>query len=164
MKIKPWTAALLAMCFIGEPASADSFDDAAAAYANGDYDTAFKFYREAAARPIPSAHYIMGVMYWEGHGVEKDTREAIRWFKKAADGGNGDAQLELAIRYAMGEGVPQDTVIAHMWFNLAATSKYPEIADKGKQGRSMEAAKMTQEQIAEAQRMAREWVAAHPQN
>jgi hypothetical protein len=49
--------------------------------------------------------------------------------------------------------VPQDYVTAHMWFNLAAAS-----GDKtGAEGRDMAAAKMTPAQIAEAQKLAREW-------
>ncbi len=60
--------------------------------------------------------------------------------------------------YATGDGVPQDYVQAHMWYNLAA-SRYPPGSDRDKvvRNRDTVAEKMTPEQIAEAQRLAREW-------
>jgi TPR repeat protein len=62
--------------------------------------------------------------------------------------------------YAKGEGVPQDYVQAHKWFNLAA-SRFPasekENRDKAVENRDRIAAKMTPAQIAEAQKLAREW-------
>ncbi|MGB8575646.1 MAG: SEL1-like repeat protein, partial [Pseudolabrys sp.] len=52
-----------------------------------------------------------------------------------------------------GLGVPQDKVRAYMWFNLSAA--------QGREGaaafRDLIARRMTPAQIAEAQRLAREW-------
>jgi TPR repeat protein len=57
-----------------------------------------------------------------------------------------------------GEGAPQDYVMAHMWYNLAAASgKLPGAAAR----RDLIAKMMTPDQIAEAQRMAREWKPAY---
>ncbi len=63
--------------------------------------------------------------------------------------------------YAEGEGVAQDYVLAHLWFNLAAaaeahlpTDVIQEIA--AEQRYSIEQ-RMTPAQVAEAQRLAREW-------
>ncbi|MCZ6473807.1 MAG: hypothetical protein O6934_10240, partial [SAR324 cluster bacterium] len=53
------------------------------------------------------------------------------------------------------EGIPQDYVQAHMWFNLAAHNGL-EVAGKN---RDFIATEMTPRQIAEAQRLAREWKA-----
>jgi TPR repeat protein len=58
--------------------------------------------------------------------------------------------------YALGAGVPQDYVQAHMWFNLAA-SKSSRIRDMAISDREAVASRMTPEQLAEAQRLAREW-------
>ena len=63
------------------------------------------------------------------------------------------ALYELGTFFADGKIVPQDYVQAHMWFNLAA-SRGHKFAVKD---RDEVAAKMTPAQIAEAQRMAREW-------
>ena len=51
-------------------------------------------------------------------------------------------------------GVPQDYVRAHMWYNLAAAQG----DENGRKYRDDVAAIMTPEQIAEAQRLAREWM------
>jgi TPR repeat protein len=55
--------------------------------------------------------------------------------------------------YAHGLGVPQDYVEAHMWLNLSAAQGDRE----AKKYRDWLAEKMTPSQIAEAQRLAREW-------
>jgi len=55
--------------------------------------------------------------------------------------------------YYKGEGVPQDYVKAHMWVNLAG-AKGDEEAIKA---RDSIAERMTPAQIAEAQKLAREW-------
>ena len=61
--------------------------------------------------------------------------------------------LNLGVMYAEGRGVPQDYVRAHMWFNLSAA--------KGEQRAvkvlDMAERRMTPAQIAEAQKLAREW-------
>jgi TPR repeat protein len=64
--------------------------------------------------------------------------------------------------YANGEGVPQDDVEAHMWFNLAASAITSEIRDNAVRARDQAAGLMNPTQIAEAERLAREWDAAHP--
>ena len=64
--------------------------------------------------------------------------------------------------YDTGEGVPQDHVEAHMWFNLAASRSTGEDRESAVSTRDRARARMTAEQIAEAQRLAREWDAAHP--
>jgi hypothetical protein len=57
--------------------------------------------------------------------------------------------------YANGWGVPQDYILAHMWSNLSAAGGHKD-AEKN---RDFVAAKMTAAQIAEAQKLAREWEA-----
>jgi TPR repeat protein len=60
--------------------------------------------------------------------------------------------------YENGQGVPQDAVQAHMWFNLAASRQTdPERRSMMAKNRDSLAARMTREQIAEAQRRARDW-------
>jgi TPR repeat protein len=61
--------------------------------------------------------------------------------------------------YQHGEGVPQDDVLAYMWYNLAAANGI-DIAPRSKA--FLENFVLTREQIAEAQRMSREWMAEHP--
>ena len=64
--------------------------------------------------------------------------------------------------YADGRGVPQDDVQAHMWFNLAASRLTGEQREIAVRGRDSVADRMTPDQLADAERLAREWDAAHP--
>ena len=92
-------------------------------------------------------------MYSNGTGVPPDYAEAVKWFRKAADQGSARAQLHLASKYLYGQGVPQDYVLAHMWFNLSAAQGNPPAASS----RDRLATRMTSTQIADAQKLAREW-------
>jgi hypothetical protein len=58
--------------------------------------------------------------------------------------------------YGSGEGVPQDLVLAHMWLNLGAAWSGNR-NDYARQLRDDMARYMSAGQIAEAQRLAREW-------
>ena len=88
--------------------------------------------------------------------------EAVRWYRLAADQGIARAQSNLGLLYENGEGVPQDYVQAHMWFNLAASRMASGHRQHAVDGRDRAAGQMNPTQIAEAQRLAREWDAAHP--
>ena len=109
-----------------------------------------------------NAQVNLGIMYDIGRGVPQDYVEAVRWFRLAADQGHASAQVNLGVRCQTGQGVPQDYVQAHMWFNLAVSRSTGELREVGVNGRDRAADRMTPTQIAEAQRLAREWDAAHP--
>ena len=76
--------------------------------------------------------------------------------------GDAEAQVNLGVRYSNGRGVPQDDVQAHMWFNLAASRWTGEERERAVRSRDQVAEYLTPEQTAEAQRLARAWDAAHP--
>ena len=59
--------------------------------------------------------------------------------------------------YSSGRSVPADLVIAHKWFNLAAMKGSAEAIRL----RREIAAEMTDAQIGQAQRAARDWLKAH---
>jgi TPR repeat protein len=66
--------------------------------------------------------------------------------------------------YEAGDGVPQDLIQSHMWFSLAAAlfsdTKNPSftgLREVATMAREMLAERMTQDQIAEAQKLAKEW-------
>jgi len=101
-------------------------------------------------------------MYARGLGVPQDYAEAVRWYRLAADQGHASAQNNLGVMYATGEGVLQDYVQAHMWYNLAASRPNAEKRDDAVKGRDQVADLMTPDDLSEAQRLAREWDAAHP--
>ena len=95
----------------------------------------------------------LGFMYVAGEGIPQDSVEALKWFRRAANQGEANAQCFLGLMYFEGRGVPQDFVSAHMWLNFAAASGIEDAAEY----RHALTAKMTPAQIAEAQRLAREW-------
>ena len=97
-------------------------------------------------------------MYYEGRGVPQDYAEALKWFRLAAAQGDALAQHNLGLMYAKGYGVPQDHIEAHKWFNLAAASSTSKPnRDRAVQACDKLAARMTPAQLAEAQKLAREW-------
>ena len=157
-----------------------------------DYAEAVKWYRKAADQGYAPAQSNLGTMYYKGQGVPFDfaeavtwsrkaaeqglaeaqlnlgvmlalwggqqkAAEALKWLHKAADQGNAAAQSALGTSYFVGGGVPKDFVQALMWFNLAANSDRSQAYL-----RDMVAKHMTPDQIAEAQRLAKEWLASHP--
>ena len=123
---------------------------------------AARWYRLAADQGDAVAQQSLGCAYREGNGVPQDDAESVRWFRLAAEQGRADAQHDLACSYRDGNGVPQDYVQAHMWYSLSASqSSEAEWANRAK-NRDLTAQRMTPAQLAEAQRLAREWGAARP--
>ena len=123
-----------------------------------DYAEAAKWWRLAAEQGRATAQVNLGQLYDVGLGVPRDHAEAVKWYRRAAEQGLHEAQVNLGALYAEGRGTPQDYVRAHMWFSLAAAHQQPgEKRDRAVRNRDRLAQKMTSEQIAEAQRLAREW-------
>jgi TPR repeat protein len=85
-----------------------------------------------------------------------DYATALRLLRPLANEGSGIAQSNLGIMYKFGWGVPQDYVLAHMWFNLSS-AQGGLFGKASAEDRDYLASKMTPAQIAEAQRLAREW-------
>ena len=138
----------------------------------GDYETALRELRPLAEQGHADAQYYLGEMYAGGDGVAQDSVQMAYWWHKAAEqgfaiaqydlgvaAGNGcaKAQYYLGLMYASGKGVPKDYVAAHMWFNLAAAQEYEDAAEH----RDKVAESMTPDQVAEAQRLTREWTEKH---
>ena len=119
-----------------------------------DYAQGRNWYRKAAEQGDADAQFTLGILYDEGRGVPQDYVQAVKWYRKAAEQGDADAQAMLGFQYQLGQGVPQDYVQAHMWFNLAAAKLNDENSNKA---RDSLASLMTPAQLAEAQRLARQW-------
>ena len=113
--------------------------------------------RVLAEQGNAEAQFSLGVAYDTGQGVAQDSAEALKWYRLAADQGHAEAQLKLGKMYGSGKGVPQDDVEAHVWLNLATAQASGEECDMYVKERDDVAARMTRDQIAEAQRRAREW-------
>jgi len=125
-----------------------------------DYIQALKWYRVAAEHGDMEAARRVGFMNANGQGAAKNEAEAIKWYRMAADKGDPESQNNLGVLYSSGKGVPEDNVQAHKWFTIAA-SRFPA-SEKDKRDKAMKnsellAKKMKPEQVAEAQKLAREW-------
>jgi hypothetical protein len=125
-----------------------------------DYVEAVRWYRLAAAQGDVQAQVLLGTMFERGQGVAQDYVEAVRWYRLAAAQGDLLAQLNLGFMFDEGKGVAQDFTRAHMWFNLAAVSGDKEAV----KNRDLTAARMTPQQIAQAQKLARECTARNFKN
>jgi TPR repeat protein len=83
----------------------------------------------------------------------RDYATAVRLISPLAEQGDANAQYNLGIFYYYGLGVPQDRVRAHMWLDLAAMQGRESAATF----RDRVARIMNPAQIAEAQKLARDW-------
>ena len=104
------------------------------------------------------AQYGLGLNHEFGAPI--DLEEAVRWYRLSADQGYGPGQLSLGLAYRDGRGVTQDLVYAYMWFSLSAAEG--AAGNPARSNKELIEQLMTPEQIAEAQRLSREWMEPHP--
>ena len=133
-----------------------------------EYGEAVRWYRKSAIQGNGMAQMALGMMYFDGKGVTKSHQAAFTWLKPAAEQGEPLAQVTLGTMYEAGDGVPQDFIQAHRWFSVAAAlfsdTRNPSFAgprEVATMAREMLAERMTQDQIAEAQKLAKEWSPKH---
>lgn len=118
-----------------------------------DYKQAASWYRKAAEQGQSDAQFNLGSLYYDGLGVARDYKKAAEWYAKAAELGQLDAQYNLGLMYATGQGVPTSLVQAHKWLAIAAA-----LGDKeAEESKRLAAAKMSREQIEEAEALAQAW-------
>ncbi len=112
---------------------------------------AVKWLRKAAVQNDTKAQITLGRCYFTGDGVEKDLAEAVKWIRKAAEHNLAIAQSSLGSFYRNGDGVTKDYVEAYTWWLLAAAQ---DDAFAKNSVTTLEDV-MTREQIAEGQKLAR---------
>jgi TPR repeat protein len=116
---------------------------------------ATRWFRKAAEQGQGESQYSLGLRYQLGQSVVQDNKEAARWFKLAADQGIGAAAAALARQYIAGEGVSEDLVEAYKWAAVAAKQPDP---NNGDSTLSELEGRLSPDQLAEAQRRAKEFV------
>jgi len=160
-----WSWIFVALLLISEPAGAQSLEErmrsAAAAYERKDFAAAIAVWRPLAEAGNAEAQTLLGAMYWSGEGVQRDHKEAAKWYLRAAEKGYARAQNDIGFMYGFGEGVPpKDNVQAFKWLSLAVrnyTAKNQERLDQATKDLAAVRARMTPAQIADAERQIRDF-------
>ncbi|HEU0163051.1 MAG TPA: hypothetical protein VFQ69_11660 [Rhizomicrobium sp.] len=80
--------------------------------------------------------------------------DSLAQYERDAREGRAEALYNLGLAYSTGQGVGVDLIAAHKWFNLAAVRG----VEAAKGWRNQLAAEMQPSQIAQAQKLAREWL------
>lgn len=127
---------------------------------------ALRWLRKAAEAGQEDAARLLAVKWYNGYDVLQNFDEAMKWARVLAEKGDIPAQLMLASMYANGEGLERDLVRAYMWYAIAAVGAKregsdeepkPELVQSAVEQRDKLAGLLTEEQEAEAQRMASDW-------
>jgi TPR repeat protein len=122
-----------------------------------DYREAFKWLQKAAEQGHPDAQVSLGQMYEDGEFVSQNYVLAAKWYRKAAEhvpnlGGARQGRNDLGLLYLDGSGVHKNLVLAYMWFVLAGIETNVKEAES----------RMTRPQVAQARKMASDWLRRHP--
>jgi len=152
-------ATFLAVAGCGDQSQKDaaSFQQGIDAFAQGDFAVALKKLQPIAEQGNADAQLRLGLMYREGKGVAQDDKQAVAWLSKSAEQGQVEAQENLAFSFAKGQGVERDWVQADKWFGIAAASGKESAIENQK----VVEVHMQPENIAEANKLAQEWLAKH---
>jgi uncharacterized protein len=160
-----WSWIFVALAVFVVPAGAQSLEErmknAAGAYERKDFAAAIAVWRPLAEAGNAEAQTLLGAMYWSGEGVQRDHKEAAKWYLRAAEKGYARAQNDIGFMYGFGEGVPpKDNVQAFKWLSLAVrnyTAKNQERLDQATKDLAAVRARMTPAQIADAERQIRDF-------
>lgn len=106
-------------------ALAAPLDDASRAFEAQDFKKSLELAMPLAQQGNAGAQTMVGIQYLYGHGVAKDTNQALAWLKKSTALGDALGQFTLGMMYAQGEGVKVSNDDALKNFRLAAAQGYP---------------------------------------
>lgn len=119
------------------------------------YLKALNWFLPAAEQGDDTAqHWIGRILSHGGDGIAQDLKESAKWYLKSAEKGNKTAQHTLSGLYFEGKGVPQDYPAAYMWINLLASEGDANATEVRKELLNL----LSKEQVAEGQRLTREWL------
>lgn len=109
--------------------SEGNYDKGMKSYLDGDYKSAVIFFTKGYDLGDKSeCAQMLGELYYEGLGCDRDIQKSFKYFKESADKGNAFSQYSLGLAYYMGEGCSQDYSLAREYFKKAADSGFIEEA------------------------------------
>ncbi len=125
------------------------------------YPEAIKWYQKASTQQHPEALNNLAYMYDLGLGVEQNRKKAFELYKSSAELGFVRAMLNLGVSYTQGEATKVSYVQAYKWLDLARFYSQSSRDMKLKWNVRGQLEKiepqMTQGQIAEGQKLAKQW-------
>jgi TPR repeat protein len=118
---------------------------------------------EAAEAGDAASQCNLGILYDNGiddngHAIGRDRLEAARWLLAAAEQGLPRAQVKLAEVYAAAPDVSGSHAAAGGWFLLAALGLRGVHLHRARSGYERIAPLMTEAEVAQAKRFARDWM------
>jgi TPR repeat protein len=123
-----------------------------------DHATAAQWMLRGAEAGDPSAQANLGLMHMQGHGVPQDESAARRWFERAAEQDESRAQMQLGVMNSNGlAGFEKNNVQALFWFTIVARKMEDELQGAATELGTGLLDQMSDDDIMEAQRLAREW-------
>ncbi len=101
-------------------ASNQTMEDAIKAYKIKHYDESFKIFKKWAKKDDPDALFYLGLSYYDGHGVDKDSDKAYMYFRQAREGLQEDAFAYLGHCHELGFGTDVNKNKAYQLYATAA--------------------------------------------
>ena len=86
------------------------------------------YLEETAKRGYANAEYILGMIYWNGLGVEKNTQKGYELIRRAADHGISNAQYDIAMMYEFGLYLKKDVNKSISWLEKAMAAENKDAA------------------------------------
>lgn len=119
----------------------------------------------------PGAQSHLGSRYESGRGIPQDLEAALLWYRRGAEGGDISAQKNLAAMYLNGMGADHDKVQALKWLTVALNlgrkmsrfdrSYFRSEIQTATNLLTKAAETMTAAEIAEAEKLAAQWLEKH---
>ena len=100
---------------------------------------------------------LLGLMYLRGLGIDANMTVAADLFRKAAEQGDLNAQFNLSHFYSASVAVAKDPIVAFKWLIIASRTGEAEAIG----ARDDFKLRLVPDQIAEAETLARAWLARH---
>jgi len=104
---------------------ADDSSKAQKAFDRGDFVKAVQLWESLVQQGNSDAQYQLGVMYYNGWGVNRDINKTIKLYTLASQQRNATAQYNLGMIYYHGIHVKQDYHKAYKLYSLAAKKGEP---------------------------------------
>ncbi|MEX2452217.1 MAG: tetratricopeptide repeat protein [Rhodospirillales bacterium] len=117
---------LAASIGLGAGGARADFDAGMDAYKKGHYERAFEEWLPAARGGDPHAQHMLGFLYAQGRGVDKDFNETVLWWQQAARQGLPAAQFTLGTLYLEGTGVRKNIEVAAKLVGAAAEAGFAD--------------------------------------